>query len=55
MLAVASMIGACALGVACGPACAAAPVEIRMMSDTLGTKVWFDPIGVHIEPGQIVR
>ena len=26
-----------------------------MMSDTLGTKVWFDPIGVRIEPGQTVR
>ncbi len=34
---------------------ASAPVEIHMMSDRLGTKVWFDPIGVHIEPGQTVR
>jgi len=31
------------------------PVEIGMMSDTLGTSVWFDPIGVLIEPGQTVR
>jgi plastocyanin len=34
---------------------AAAVVEIRMKSDPLGTKVWFDPIGVHLEPGRTVR
>lgn len=34
---------------------ASAPVEIHMMSDTLGTKVWFDPIGLHVEPGQVIR
>jgi plastocyanin len=33
----------------------AAVVEIRMKSDPLGTKVWFDPIGIHLEPGQRVR
>jgi plastocyanin len=32
-----------------------APVRIHMMSDPLGTTVWFDPIGIHIEPGQTVR
>lgn len=37
------------------PAGARAPVEIGMMSDPLGTTVWFDPIGVRIEPGQTVR
>jgi plastocyanin len=37
------------------PTGASGAVEIHMMSDTLGTKVWFDPIGVHIEPGQTVR
>lgn len=37
------------------PSGAAAPIEIRMMSDTLGTKVWFDPIGIRIEPGQTLR
>ena len=42
-------------GLAVRPASAAAPVEIRMMSDPLGTKVWFDPIGIRIEPGQTVR
>jgi plastocyanin len=30
-------------------------VEIRMRSDRLGTDVWFDPIGVAIEPGGTVR
>jgi plastocyanin len=30
-------------------------VEIRLRSDPLGTKVWFDPIGILIEPGQTVR
>jgi plastocyanin len=37
------------------PARAADVVEIRLRSDALGTKVWFDPIGVLIEPGQTVR
>jgi plastocyanin len=30
-------------------------IEIRLRSDPLGTHVWFDPIGVLIEPGQTVR
>lgn len=34
---------------------AAQVVEIHMRSDQMGTKVWFDPIGVYIELGQIVR
>ena len=38
-----------------GAPSARSPVEIGMMSDTLGTVVWFDPIGVLIEPGQTVR
>jgi len=42
-------------GLAVPRARAAAPVEIGMMSDALGTAVWFDPIGVHIQPGQTVR
>ena len=37
------------------PAWAAGVVEIRLRSDALGAKVWFDPIGVLIEPGQTVR
>ena len=37
------------------PTGAAAPMAIRMMSDTLGTTVWFDPIGLWIEPGQTIR
>ena len=42
-------------GLAVPRARAAAPVEIGMMSDALGTAVWFDPIGVHVQPGQTVR
>ena len=34
---------------------AAGPVEIRMRSSPRGEEVWFDPIGVRIEPGQTVR
>jgi plastocyanin len=37
------------------PARAGDVVEIRLRSDALGTRVWFDPIGVLIEPGQTVR
>jgi plastocyanin len=36
-------------------AAAAAVVEIQLRSDALGTRVWFDPIGLLIEPGQTVR
>ena len=35
--------------------CAADIVEIYMRSDLLGAEVWFDPIGIHLEPGQTVR
>ena len=31
------------------------PVEIRMQGNTDGSHVWFDPVGLHIEPGQIIR
>lgn len=34
---------------------AASVVEIAMKSDRLGAEVWFDPIGVLIQPGQTVR
>jgi plastocyanin len=37
------------------PAQARGVVEIRLRSDPLGSKVWFDPIGILIEPGQTVR
>jgi plastocyanin len=37
------------------PVQASGVVEIRLRSDTLGTKVWFDPIGLLVEPGQTVR
>ncbi len=38
-----------------GTARAAQIVEIYMKSDPQGSEVWFDPIGVYIEPGQTVR
>ena len=28
---------------------------IQMRSDALGSRVWFDPIGLHVEPGTTVR
>lgn len=34
---------------------AARVVEIQMKSDLLGANVWFDPIGLYVEPGQTVR
>ncbi len=34
---------------------AAEIVTIQMRSDQTGARVWFDPIGVHINPGQTVR
>jgi plastocyanin len=30
-------------------------VEIRMRSDARGSRVWFDPVGVRLDPGTIVR
>jgi plastocyanin len=32
-----------------------APLEIVMQGKADGSHVWFDPIGLHIEPGQTVR
>lgn len=34
---------------------ATAPLEIHMKSDLLGTEVWFDPVGLYIDPGQTIR
>jgi plastocyanin len=31
------------------------PEVIEMRSDALGARVWFDPIGVYVEPGTTVR
>jgi plastocyanin len=36
-------------------AAAPATAEITMMSDPLGTTVWFDPIGIMVAPGTTVR
>lgn len=34
---------------------AADPIEIVMGGRTDGSHVWFDPIGLHVEPGQTIR
>ena len=34
---------------------AAALEVVEMRSDTLGSRVWFDPIGLYVEPGATVR
>ncbi len=31
------------------------PVEVRMQGNSDGSHVWFDPVGLHIRPGQTVR
>ena len=30
-------------------------VEISMRSDQSGSRVWFDPVGVLVEPGTTIR
>lgn len=51
--------GAGGLWLACAafPPCAraAALAEIRMRSDVDGAAVWFDPVGLWVEPGTTVR
>ena len=37
------------------PAMAAPVMEIHMRGNADGSKVWFDPIGVLVEPGQTIR
>ncbi|HYD70678.1 plastocyanin/azurin family copper-binding protein [Azospirillum sp.] len=37
------------------PAQAAGVVEIRMRGNADGSTVWFDPVGVLVEPGQTIR
>ena len=38
-----------------GPSFAAAPIEIRMRNNATRDKSWYEPVGLHIEPGQSVR
>ncbi len=38
-----------------GPSDADETVEIRMQGNADGSRVWFDPIGLHIRPGQTLR
>jgi plastocyanin len=36
-------------------ASAAEPVEIRMQGKADGSHVWFDPVGLRVQPGQTIR
>ncbi len=49
--------GGLALAGLAGPARlrAAGPVEIHMKSDPQGAEVWFEPLGLWVEPGRTVR
>jgi plastocyanin len=38
-----------------GEAAAAGSAEIVMRGNADGSRVWFDPIGLHVEPGSTVR
>ncbi len=31
------------------------PIEIRMLGNTDGSHVWFNPVGLRVEPGQTIR
>lgn len=44
-----------ALLLAPSPGLAAEPIDIVMKGTSDGSHVWFDPIGLHIQPGQVVR
>ncbi|MFL5132922.1 MAG: plastocyanin/azurin family copper-binding protein [Microvirga sp.] len=37
------------------PSLAGEPVEIRMQGKADGSHVWFDPVGLHVQPGQTIR
>jgi plastocyanin len=37
------------------PPMADEPVEIRMQGNADGSQVWFDPIGLHVDPGRTIR
>jgi plastocyanin len=31
------------------------PVELQMQGNTDGSHVWFDPVGIHIQPGRMIK
>jgi plastocyanin len=37
------------------PGWAEAPVDVGMRGNADGSRVWFDPVGLHIRPGQAIR
>ncbi len=46
---------AAALGLRLAGAHADAPVEIVMQGRADGSHVWFDPVGILVKPGQVIR
>jgi plastocyanin len=38
-----------------GKTAAGGPIEIAMNGNEDGSHVWFDPIGIHVEPGAMLR
>lgn len=42
-------------GIAHRPATAGARYDIAMRGNADGSRVWFDPVGLHVEPGSTVR
>ncbi|HET8762862.1 MAG TPA: hypothetical protein VFM12_05560, partial [Gemmatimonadales bacterium] len=47
--------GLALVGLGLAPRRAAAPEIIEMRSDIAGGRVWFDPIGLYVEPGTTIR
>ena len=51
----AALVGAGGLALYSSGLSADAVIDIEMRGTPRGTSVWFDPVGLHIEPGQTVR
>jgi plastocyanin len=49
------LVGSAGLFLSRSPLLAYAAIDIRMQGRPDGSHVWFDPIGLHIEPGQSIR
>ena len=48
--------GGALVGVAIPPlSIAGEPIEIRMQGNADGSHVWFDPVGIRVEPGRTIR
>ena len=49
-----TLLGTGAVALSLQPARATAPADIVMHGDTLGSDVWFDPVGLLVRPGATV-